>query len=111
MFEGEDIFFNSTASPGSYGSFSVNVGQHGHGEFGFSHAGLYSITLAASGDNGAPVGGEPATYSFNIVPEPSTYALLGLGAVVVSLISWRKRAKQGRYHSRSTTSVADDLIQ
>ena len=111
MFEGEDIFFNSTAIPGSYASFSVNVGQHGHGEFGFSHAGLYSITLAASGDNGAPVGGEPATYSFNIVPEPSNYALLGLGAGVVSLISWRKRAKQGRYHSRSTTSVANEVIQ
>ena len=111
MFEGEDIFFNSTASPGNYGSFSVNVGQHGHGEFGFSHAGLYSITLAASGNNGAPVGGEPATYSFNIVPEPSTYALLGLGAGVLSLMSWRKRTQQGRYHSRSTTSVADELIQ
>lgn len=111
MFEDEDIFFNSTASPGSYGSFSVNVGQHGHGEFGFSYAGLYSITLAASGNNGAPVGGEPATYTFNIVPEPSTYALLGLGAGVLFLMSWRKRTPQGRDHSRSTTSVADELRQ
>jgi hypothetical protein len=57
------------------------------------------------------VGGEPATYAFNIVPEPSTYALLGLGAGVLSLISWRRRAKQGRYHSRSTTPVADEVIQ
>lgn len=111
MFEGEDIFFNSTASPGNYGSFSVNVGQHGHGEFGFSHAGLYSITLAASGNNGAQVGGEPATYAFNIVPEPSTYALLGLAAGILSLMSWRKPAQQDRYHSRSTTSVADEVIQ
>ena len=111
MFEGEDIFFNSTAGPGNFGSFLVNVGQHGHGEFGFSDAGLYSITLAASGNNGAPVGGEPATYYFNIVPEPSTYALLGLGSGVLSSMFWRKRTQQGRYHSRSTTSVADELIQ
>jgi hypothetical protein len=72
---------------------------------------LYSITLAASGNNGAPVGGEPATYAFNVVPEPSTYALLGLAAGILSLMSWRKPAQQGRYHSRSTTSVADEVIR
>ncbi len=111
MFEGEDIFFNSTAGPGNFGSFLVNVGQHGHGEFGFSDAGFYEITLVASGNNGSPVSGDPATFAFDVVPEPSTYALLGLGAGVLSLMSWRKRAKQGPYHSRSTTSVADELIQ
>jgi len=111
MFEGEELFFDSTAGPGIYGSFSVNVGQHGHGEFGFSDAGLYEITLVASGNNGAPVSGDPATFAFDVVPEPSTYALLGLGAGVLSLMSWRKRTQQGRYHLRSTTSVADELIQ
>ena len=111
MFEGEDIFFNSTAGPGSFGSFIVNVGQHGHGEFGFSDTGFYEITLVASGNNGSPVSGDPATFAFDVVPEPSTYALLGLGAGVLSLMSWRKRTQQGRYHLRSTTSVADELIQ
>ena len=111
MFEGEDIFFNSTAGPGNFGSFLVNVGQHGHGEFGFSDAGFYEITLVASGNNGSPVSGDPATFAFDVVPEPSTYALLGLGAGVLSLMSWRKRTQQGRYHLRSTTSVADELIQ
>ena len=111
MFEGEDIFFNSTAGPGNFGSFLVNVGQHGHGEFGFSDAGFYEITLVASGNNGSPVSGDPATFAFDVVPEPSTYALLGLGAGVLSLMFWRKRTQQGRYHLRSTTSVADELIQ
>ena len=111
MFEGEDIFFNSTAGPGNFGSFLVNVGQHGHGEFGFSDAGFYEITLVASGNNGSPVSGDPATFAFDVVPEPSTYALLGLGAGVLSLMSWRKRTQQGRYHSSSTTSVAEELIQ
>ena len=94
LFEGEDLFWDSTAGPGNYGSFSFNTGQHGHGEFGFSDEGLYEITLVASGNDGAPVGGEPATYTFNVVPEPSTYALLGLGAGALALLRWRKRSRQ-----------------
>ena len=94
MFEGEDIFFNSTAGPGSFGEFSVDVGQHGHGEFGFSDAGLYEITLEVSADNGASITSAPATFTFDVVPEPSTYALLGLGAGALALLRWRKRSRQ-----------------
>ena len=94
MFEGTDLFFDSTAGPGSYGSFSVGAGTHGHGEFGFSDAGLYEITLVASGNNGEPVNGAPATFTFDVVPEPSTYALLGLGAGALALLRWRKRNRQ-----------------
>jgi surface-anchored protein len=94
MFEDDDLFFDSTAGPSNYGSFSVNVGQHGHGEFGFSDAGLYTITLVASGNNGEPVSGDPATFTFDVVPEPSTYALLGLGAGALALLRWRKRSRQ-----------------
>ena len=94
MFEGTDLFFDSTTGPGSYGSFSVGVGTHGHGEFGFSDEGLYEITLVATGNDGAPVDGVPATYTFEVVPEPSTYALLGLGAGAFALLRWRKRSRQ-----------------
>jgi surface-anchored protein len=94
MFEDADLFFDSTAGPGSFGSFSVNAGQHSHGEFGFSDAGLYEITLVASGNNGEPVSGDPATFTFDVVPEPSTYALLGLGAGALALLHWRKRSRQ-----------------
>ena len=94
MFEEDNLFFDSTAGPGNFGSFSVGVGQHAHGEFGFSDAGLYEITLMASGNNGAPVSGAPATFTFNVVPEPSTYALLGLGAGALALLRWRKRNRQ-----------------
>jgi surface-anchored protein len=93
MFEGTDLFFDSTAGPG-FGSFSVAIGQHGHGEFGFSDAGLYEITLVASGENGAPISTTPTSFAFNVVPEPSTYALLGLGAGALALMRWRKRHRQ-----------------
>lgn len=92
LFEDDDLFWNSTAqTEAGYGSFSVNVGQHGHGEFGFSDAGLYEITLVASGNNGSPISSDPATFTFNVVPEPSTYALLALGALAAA--AWRFRRK------------------
>jgi surface-anchored protein len=92
LFEDDDLFWNSTAlTEAGYGSFSVDVGQHGHGEFGFSDAGLYEITLVASGNNGSPISSDPATFTFNVVPEPSTYALLGLGALAAA--AWRFRRK------------------
>jgi surface-anchored protein len=94
MFEDADMFFDSTAGPGSYGSFGVLVGQHSHGEFGFSDAGLYQITLEVSADNGASITSAPATFTFDVVPEPSTYALLGLGAGALALLRWRKRSRQ-----------------
>lgn len=94
MFEDADLFFDSTAGPGNFGSFSVNVGQHGHGEFGFSDAGLYEITLEVSANNGASITSAPATFTFDVVPEPSTYALLGLGAGALALLRWRQRSRQ-----------------
>jgi surface-anchored protein len=76
LFEGNSLFWDSSAGAGSYGSFSVNVGSHGHGEFGFSDLGLYVITLQASGNDGSPVSGESATFRFDVVPEPTCGTLL-----------------------------------
>jgi surface-anchored protein len=91
LFEGADLFWNSTAGTGNYGSFSVNVGQHGHGEFAFSDPGTYSITLTASANNGSLITSAPASFTFEVVPEPSTYALLALGALAAA--AWRFRRK------------------
>ena len=78
LFEGTSLFWDSRAGVGNYGSFSVNVGSHGHGEFGFSDLGLYEITLQASGNDGSPspVSGESATFRFDVVPEPTCGTLL-----------------------------------
>ena len=91
LFEGTSLFWDSRAGVGNYGSFSVNVGSHGHGEFGFSDLGLYEITLQASGNDGSPspVSGESATFRFDVVPEPTCGALL-LTAFSVG-ISLRRR--------------------
>jgi surface-anchored protein len=91
LFEGADLFWNSTAGAGNYGSFSVDVGQHGHGEFAFSDPGTYSVTLTASANNGSLITSAPASFTFEVVPEPSTYALLGLGALAAA--AWRFRRK------------------
>ena len=89
LFEGTSLFWDSRAGVGNYGSFSVNVGSHGHGEFGFSDLGLYEITLQASGNDGSPVSGESATFRFDVVPEPTCGTLL-LTAFSVG-ISLRRR--------------------
>jgi surface-anchored protein len=89
LFEGTSLFWDSSAGVGNYGSFSVNVGSHGHGEFGFSDLGLYEITLQASGNDGLPVGGEPATFRFDVVPEPTCGTLLLIG--LAGLMAARKR--------------------
>ena len=89
LFEGTSLFWDSRAGVGNYGSFSVNVGSHGHGEFGFSDLGLYEITLQASGNDGSPVSGESATFRFDVVPEPTCGTLL-LTAFSVGM-SFRRR--------------------
>jgi len=90
MFEDDGLFFDSTAGLGNYGSFSVDVGQHGHAELGFSDAGLYNVTLVASGNNGSP-SSDPATFTFNVVPEPSSGALLLAGMAAVAGLRRRIR--------------------
>jgi surface-anchored protein len=91
LFEDDDLFWNSTAGLGNYGSFSVAVGQHGHGEFAFSDAGTYLVTLTASANNGSLITSAPASFTFEVVPEPSTYALLALGAGALAFLRWRRR--------------------
>ena len=76
-------------------SFGITAG-HIHYNWGFSAAGTYTFDMQASYSD--PVHGvlqSPVeTYTFEVVPEPSTYALLGLGAGALALLRWRKRNRQ-----------------
>jgi surface-anchored protein len=71
-------------------SFGITA-SHIHYNWGFSAAGTYTFDMQASyGGLQSPV----ETYTFEVVPEPSTYALLGLGAGALALLHWRKRNRQ-----------------
>lgn len=68
-------------------------GSHGHLNVGFSAPGDYLVTLEASGTHlvdGLRIS-DPATYRFQVIPEPSTWALALTGAAVVALTLRRQR--------------------
>lgn len=79
----------------TYNTLVQDIGLHAHYNWGFTAEGIYEIQFQASG---TPQGGSPLsatqTYTFNVVPEPSTYALLGLGAGALALMRWRERSRQ-----------------
>jgi surface-anchored protein len=88
LFEGEDLYWNSTALVGgNYGVFTVAADSHGHGEFAFSDEGLYELTLVVSGTHSSgTITSSPTTLNINVVPEPSSGALLlaGMAALAVT---------------------------
>jgi surface-anchored protein len=87
LFEDETIFWNSTLSGANKGSFTVEAGDHSHGEFAFSDEGLYTLTLLVSGTHSSgTITSSPTTLNINVVPEPSSGALLlaGMAALAVT---------------------------
>ena len=72
-------------------SFSISTG-HIHYNWGFSAPGIYTFDMQATYGG---VQSAVETYTFNVVPEPSTYALLGAGAGILLMArygSLRRRA-------------------
>jgi surface-anchored protein len=68
---------------------------HTHGLMFFSQPGTYEVTLLASGvlADSTPVTGS-AVYTFQAVPEPSSVALAGFGAVGVAFAALRRRMQR-----------------
>lgn len=60
-------------------------GSHGHYFMGFSAPGEYAIQWVASGTHtvGGVITSDPATYYFQVVPEPDSRALLAVGICVL----------------------------
>jgi len=72
---------------------SLVQGSHGHFNLGFTQPGSYEVTFEAAGihaTDGAKLS-TPATYRFEVVPEPSTWALLSLGTA--ALLFGARRAR------------------
>ncbi len=75
----------STGDTVGTNSFSL-PGGHVHYNWGFSAPGIYTFDMQAT------YGGLQSaveTYTFNVVPEPSTYALLGAGAGILLMARYR----------------------
>ena len=66
-------------------SFSFGNG-HNHYNWGFSAPGIYTFDMQASSGG---LQSAVETYTFNVVPEPSTYALLGAGAGILLMARYR----------------------
>ena len=84
------ILFNS--GDGISGADSIVFPTGGHADFNwtFSQPGLYEVEFKVDGLDGATPVTETATYTFNVVPEPTSCALLGLSTL--ALLARRRRA-------------------
>ena len=69
-------------------------GSHSHFFVGFSAPGDYRVLFNASGTHATDgaVTSETAAYQFQVIPEPSPVALLGVGALAFAVLRRRQRA-------------------
>lgn len=73
----------------------VSVGGHDHYAFGFTKPGIYQLTFEARGT----IGGDPvtdvATFTFEVVPEPTSLALLSGATALLGLAILRRIRPSG----------------
>lgn len=98
--EGAPLYF-STLNPGNTvadNTWNIGAGAHEHLSWFFSEAGDYTVTFSWAGTyigEGAPEGGTPVTgegtFGVQAVPEPGTWAMVGLGMGALLFFRSRRR--------------------
>lgn len=85
-FGGATVFFSTVDEFTSTTPLQLSYGTHAHYNWGFTKPGDYELTFTAEGTlagSGDIVTMEEATYLFHVVPEPTSLALLGMGAATM----------------------------
>ncbi|MBK7997990.1 MAG: choice-of-anchor M domain-containing protein [Verrucomicrobia bacterium] len=88
------VFMNSGDGFGAGDSFLVPAGGHSDLNWAFSAPGTYTVSFEASGtlvDGNAFITSGPVDYTFQVVPEPSTWALLGVS--FAGFVLWQLRRR------------------
>ncbi len=78
---GEPVVFMASADMGGTVPLMLTAGTHGHFNWGFTAPGLYEVTLLVEGYllDGTLLA-ESGVFAFQVVPEPTSLMLIGLGA-------------------------------
>ncbi len=100
-------FFMSTAdgiSAADAITLDLGISGHQHVNWGFTEAGVYELEFTVTGTIEGILQSDTATYTFNVVPEPSTYAAMA-GAACLGVVLLRRRfgARGSRPVNRSLT--------
>jgi len=92
-----DFYFSTNNPAGTENennnTFQTTAGTHSHFNWGFTEPGMWILQMTVSGTH-AVEGNLSATesFAFNVVPEPSTYAIFaGLGALAICVLRRRQK--------------------
>lgn len=96
------VVMNSLDGFSAADTFSAAPGSHSDLNWAFSQPGTYTVNFEASGilaDGNAFTSSGPVAYTFEVVPEPGTWALMVLGGAGLVLRGVRHRIASNRPRS------------